>query len=77
MSIVVWFKWHDPYGWYLISEDDDDEDLADDTLANAGMIQGRLRQTEGRRIHSAYFFKDPLRAAAVLRLAGFEVLPWE
>jgi len=71
MSITFNFNWREPYGWYLISENDDDEDMADKTLINAGMMYGENESSP------AYFFKDPLQAAAVLRLAGFEVLPWE
>lgn len=44
---------------------------ADRVLAQAGLLSNGAFSEGGWR------FKDPLRAAAVLRLAGFEVLPWE
>jgi len=76
MSNRIYFDRNTHSGWFLREEtlggvSDGSERAADKVLADAGLMKIGNFSTGG------YRFKDPLQAAAVLRLAGFEVLPWE
>ena len=77
MSNRIYFDRNRHPGWFLRSESseggfyDNTEAIADRTLVEAGLMK------LGDFNRGGYRFKDPLQAAAVLRLAGFEVLPWE
>lgn len=78
MSNRIYFDRNRHPGWFLRAESseggiyDNTEAIADRTLVEAGLMEIGNFSTGG-----GYRFSDPLRAAAVLRLAGFEVLPWE